>query len=191
MLLPHRTAWTTQVEFQSVYSDLFESDGDVKRQQVGISRVSQLVQFFLSSPELKAEINDSSTSDSGMAIEKPVPECSRNYCQLVEIDSTRYFFLCSPSLSSRAQVELLYGDHSVSSLDPLFTALRRFSDTPLVFRFVNSLVDPLQTAYFARSISSLAAQLGLPLWFVELRHQATHEDLPGLPVLREGARQVN
>lgn len=56
--------------------------------------------------------------------------------------------------------------------------------------FVNSLVDPLQTAYFARSIASLAAQIGLPLWFVELRHQATHEDLPRLAVLRDAARQV-
>ncbi|GAA5848589.1 hypothetical protein JCM9279_002709 [Rhodotorula babjevae] len=59
-----------------------------------------------------------------------------------------------------------------------------------IVRFVNSLVDPLQTAYFARSIASLAAQLGLPLWFVELRHQATHEDLPSLSVLRDAARQA-
>ncbi|GAA5926662.1 hypothetical protein JCM1841_003197 [Sporobolomyces salmonicolor] len=59
-----------------------------------------------------------------------------------------------------------------------------------IIRFVNSLVDPLQTTYFARSIASLAAQLGLPLWFVELRHQATHEELPALPVLRDGARQA-
>ncbi|GAA5932670.1 hypothetical protein JCM3775_002206 [Rhodotorula graminis] len=59
-----------------------------------------------------------------------------------------------------------------------------------IVRFVNSLVDPLQTAYFARSIASLAAQLGLPLWFVELRHQATHEDLPRLSVLRDAARQA-
>ncbi|GAA5872576.1 hypothetical protein JCM1840_004841 [Sporobolomyces johnsonii] len=59
-----------------------------------------------------------------------------------------------------------------------------------IIRFVNSLVDPLQTTYFARSIAALAAQLGLPLWFVELRHQATHEELPALPVLRDGARQA-
>ncbi|BGP03646.1 rRNA-processing protein las1 [Rhodotorula toruloides] len=57
-------------------------------------------------------------------------------------------------------------------------------------RFVNSLVDPLQTTYFARSIASLAQQIQLPLWFVELRHQATHEDLPSLGVLRDAARQA-
>ncbi|GAA5916502.1 hypothetical protein JCM6882_001744, partial [Rhodosporidiobolus microsporus] len=56
--------------------------------------------------------------------------------------------------------------------------------------FVNSLVDPLQTTYYARSIASLAAQIGLPLWFVELRHQATHEELPSLGVLRGAGRQA-
>jgi len=66
----------------------------------------------------------------------------------------------------------------------------RLSYSMAIIRFVNSLVDPLQTAYFARSISSLAAQLGLPLWFVELRHQATHEELPSLPILRQGASQA-
>lgn len=40
-------------------------------------------------------------------------------------------------------------------------------------------------------MASLAAQLGLPLWFVELRHAATHEDLPGISVLRDAARQVS
>lgn len=40
-------------------------------------------------------------------------------------------------------------------------------------------------------MASLAAQLGLPLWFVELRHAATHEDLPGIAVLRDAARQVS
>ncbi|GAA6048588.1 hypothetical protein JCM3770_002043 [Rhodotorula araucariae] len=66
----------------------------------------------------------------------------------------------------------------------------RLSYAMAIVRFVNSLVDPLQTAYFARSIASLAAQIGLPLWFVELRHQATHEDLPRLAVLRDAARQA-
>lgn len=55
---------------------------------------------------------------------------------------------------------------------------------------VNGLVDPLQFGQYARSIASIAAQLGLPLWLVELRHAATHEELPSLELLREGATQV-
>lgn len=72
-----------------------------------------------------------------------------------------------------------------SPSSPIFHA-----DSP-ARRFVNSLVDPLQTTYFARSIASLAQQIQLPLWFVELRHQATHENLPSLGVLRDAARQVS
>jgi len=55
---------------------------------------------------------------------------------------------------------------------------------------VNGLVDPLQVGAFARSIASIAVQLGLPSWLVELRHAATHEDLPSLELLREAAREV-
>lgn len=59
-----------------------------------------------------------------------------------------------------------------------------------VIRLVNGLVDPLQLGAYARSIASISHQLGLPLWLVELRHASTHEDLPSLELLREGARQV-
>lgn len=58
-----------------------------------------------------------------------------------------------------------------------------------VIRFVNGLVDPLQQGVFARPIYSLAAQIGLPAWIVELRHRSTHEDLPSLEVLREATHQ--
>lgn len=60
-----------------------------------------------------------------------------------------------------------------------------------IVRLVNSLVDPLQQGAFARPIVSIAAQIGLPAWFVELRHQATHEDLPSLSVLRDAAKEVS
>ncbi|KAF9021510.1 Las1-domain-containing protein [Hymenopellis radicata] len=58
-----------------------------------------------------------------------------------------------------------------------------------IIRLVNGLVDPLQSGAYARSIASISDQLGLPLWLVELRHAATHEDLPSLELLQEGARQ--
>lgn len=59
-----------------------------------------------------------------------------------------------------------------------------------VIRLVNGLVDPLQQGVYARPISSIAAQIGLPSWLVEVRHAATHEDLPSLDLLREAATQV-
>jgi ribosomal biogenesis protein LAS1 len=51
---------------------------------------------------------------------------------------------------------------------------------------VNGVVDPLQVGLFARSIASVAAQVELPLWLVELRHAGTHEDLPSVDILRRG-----
>lgn len=59
-----------------------------------------------------------------------------------------------------------------------------------IIRMVNGLVDPLQSGPYARSIAAIATQLGLPSWLVELRHAATHEDLPSLELLREAAREV-
>ncbi|KAF7731846.1 rRNA-processing protein las1 [Apophysomyces ossiformis] len=57
-------------------------------------------------------------------------------------------------------------------------------------RFVNGMVDPEQEGAFAVSVGSIAERLGLPLWFVELRHAGTHEHLPSLAVLRDGSEQA-
>ncbi|KDR85290.1 hypothetical protein GALMADRAFT_234064 [Galerina marginata CBS 339.88] len=65
----------------------------------------------------------------------------------------------------------------------------RHSYAMAVLRLVNGLVDPLQVGTYARSITSIAQQLGIPNWLVELRHASTHEDLPSLDLLREAARQ--
>lgn len=51
-------------------------------------------------------------------------------------------------------------------------------------------MDPVQQGYYARSIGSIAHQLGLPQAFVELRHAATHENLPSLTVLRDACQRV-
>ncbi|KAI8991360.1 Las1-like-domain-containing protein [Mycotypha africana] len=57
-------------------------------------------------------------------------------------------------------------------------------------RFVNGLVDREQKGRFAKSVNTLARHLGLPSWFVDLRHASTHEHLPSLTVLRQGALQA-
>lgn len=59
-----------------------------------------------------------------------------------------------------------------------------------IIRFVNGLVDREQKGKFAKSINSLARSMGLPSWFVDLRHASTHERLPSLTVLRAGAVQA-
>ncbi|WRT64084.1 uncharacterized protein IL334_001012 [Kwoniella shivajii] len=58
-----------------------------------------------------------------------------------------------------------------------------------VVRFINGLVDPLQNGPYARPISHLAASLSIPPSLIALRHQATHEDLPPLPLLHQALGQ--
>ncbi|KAJ7225899.1 Las1-like-domain-containing protein [Mycena pura] len=65
----------------------------------------------------------------------------------------------------------------------------RHSYAAAMLRLVNGFVDPLQRGMYARSIASIANQLGLPSWLVELRHASTHEDLPSLELLRQAARE--
>lgn len=51
-------------------------------------------------------------------------------------------------------------------------------------------MDPAQRGLYAISIAHIAQTIGLPAWFVEIRHAATHENLPELELLREGAKSA-
>ncbi|EDQ89706.1 uncharacterized protein MONBRDRAFT_8097 [Monosiga brevicollis MX1] len=48
----------------------------------------------------------------------------------------------------------------------------------VIIRFVNGLVDQRQQAVMAHSVNRLARELGIPEWLVDLRHDATHGELP-------------
>ncbi|KAL2160661.1 hypothetical protein VTH06DRAFT_1349 [Thermothelomyces fergusii] len=54
-------------------------------------------------------------------------------------------------------------------------------------RFVTGLLDSHQDRQRKMSMYDVAKSVGLPATFVELRHQATHEQLPSLPRLRAAA----
>ena len=55
-------------------------------------------------------------------------------------------------------------------------------------RFVNGMVDVEQKGMYARSMQSIAEEIGLPDWLIDLRHEATHAHLPSLATLRSGLR---
>ncbi|KAI0024337.1 Las1-domain-containing protein [Xylariomycetidae sp. FL0641] len=57
-------------------------------------------------------------------------------------------------------------------------------------RFVTGLLDSQQDKQRKMSMYSVAKTIGLPATFVELRHQATHEQLPSLSKLRSAAKQA-
>lgn len=56
--------------------------------------------------------------------------------------------------------------------------------------FVTGLLDGHQDKLRKQSMYSLAKAIGLPATFVELRHQATHEQLPSLAKLRTAAKKA-
>lgn len=53
-----------------------------------------------------------------------------------------------------------------------------------IIRFVNGLLDPLQLSTYAMPLTHLAKSIGVPNYFVELRHMGTHDGLPSLSLLR-------
>ncbi|SPN98909.1 related to LAS1 protein [Cephalotrichum gorgonifer] len=57
-------------------------------------------------------------------------------------------------------------------------------------RFVTGLLDMQQDKQRKMSMFSVAKTIGLPATFVELRHQATHEQLPSLARLRSAAEKA-
>ncbi|KAJ3207312.1 Ribosomal biogenesis protein las1l [Dinochytrium kinnereticum] len=66
----------------------------------------------------------------------------------------------------------------------------RLMYTMVFIRFVNGMVDPAQKGVFAASVVSVAESLGLPTWFVDLRHAGTHDHLPSISILRSGCNQA-
>lgn len=52
-----------------------------------------------------------------------------------------------------------------------------------LIRFINDITETKQTKFHARSVKSVASELGLPDWLVELRHNATHRQLPPLEIV--------
>jgi hypothetical protein len=59
-----------------------------------------------------------------------------------------------------------------------------------IVRAVNGLVESSQQGYFAASVMTLANRIGLPSWFVDLRHDSTHSALPSINLLRSASRSL-
>lgn len=53
-----------------------------------------------------------------------------------------------------------------------------------IIRSINGLVDPSQKGIYVESVLSIASNLGIPAWIVEIRHDGTHNSLSSIGVLR-------
>lgn len=88
----------------------------------------------------------------------------------------------------------IQSQHYHSSYHDIFS---QFSDSHLsmmygmsIVRLVNGFVDSQQTKVYAQSIVKLAEKVNIPRWFVELRHEVTHDKLPHLDSLRLAASEA-
>lgn len=53
-------------------------------------------------------------------------------------------------------------------------------------RFVNGVTDQLQAGVYVESVQTIADRIHIPEWIVDLRHSATHSQLPSQEVLHSG-----
>lgn len=88
-------------------------------------------------------------------------------------------------------VEVMLND---SEITPSTRAPRSDHELQLLYamcmvRLVNGIVDAAQRQESVGSILDMSKKLDWPTWFVDLRHDATHRDLPSLPLLRLGAKE--
>lgn len=66
----------------------------------------------------------------------------------------------------------------------------RLSLSSIIIRLVNEAVDPGQKGTHALPVSHLAEKINLPRLLVDIRHNATHDELPSLETLLLASKMV-
>ena len=83
------------------------------------------------------------------------------------------------------------GDRSAAVLDrSTLNRCLQHAYNSAVIRFVNELVEQGQKGLYANSVWKIADQFNLPRFFVDLRHDGTHDSMPTLDTLRWAAEQA-
>lgn len=94
-----------------------------------------------------------------------------------------------PSSRSELRTRLLFvGRHTPARFKLVCGEVCLLTRRPTV-RFVTGLVDSKLLHGQRKTMFQRAIDLGLPASFVELRHEATHRELPSLTVLRNAAQR--
>lgn len=96
--------------------------------------------------------------------------------------------------STAALAHVFWRDQSVSiplqSMKASSTSIveLRLAYSSAIVRCINGFADALQQQRsVAAPVSVLCGQMGIPSWLVDIRHEASHNTLPTLPVLRLAA----
>ncbi|CAB1104980.1 unnamed protein product [Ectocarpus sp. CCAP 1310/34] len=102
-----------------------------------------------------------------------IPHAVETTSQLVEVR------LNDAGAAGRGGLTFHGGQRSEEELRLIYSAV--------VVRAVNGLTGHEQKAAHAAPVSSLAREIGLPTWIVDIRHEAAHKQLPGIVTLRLAA----
>ena len=71
---------------------------------------------------------------------------------------------------------------------PTLTPVHRsFQQSQCLVRMVNGAVDPSQNGKYAAPVMTLAKKIGIPVVLVDIRMEASHQELPPLGTLRHGS----
>ena len=89
-------------------------------------------------------------------------------------------------IDSTANVLKCIFDHAVNAASVSPNVLR-LSYAMSLTRLVNGVVENEQRGQYAQAVSTIAERVGLPRELVDLRHEATHGDLPSLTRLKSAA----
>ena len=89
-------------------------------------------------------------------------------------------------IDSTANVLKCIFDHTVNAASVSPNVLR-LSYAMSLIRLVNGVVENEQRGQYAQAVSAIAERVGLPRELVDLRHEATHGDLPSLTRLKSAA----
>ncbi|KAK9841905.1 hypothetical protein WJX84_000441 [Apatococcus fuscideae] len=87
-------------------------------------------------------------------------------------------------------IELRQRDQPGASSAESAEAVLQMQYSMAFIRLVNGVADSAQKGKVASSVANLAGYAGIPRMLIDIRHEASHNELPALPLLRTAASQA-
>lgn len=170
---PNISLWINPKEWLQVFSYLFDQDSD------NISKIKAL--NHIRCWKFRAELP--------LAV-----ELTFNFFDIILHDPVMEYKFLKENQIHGMEFDEIQSQHYHNTCHDIYS---KFSDSHLsmlygmsIVRLVNGFVDSQQTKIYAQSISRLAEKVNIPRWFVELRHEVTHDKLPHLDSLRLAANEA-
>ena len=176
--------WASWKEWRHVYEGLYSEQRDRVRDAVGRVKAWIARGNVPVSVDSTASIIELILLDEDTLLQKKSPASPSS---LSTSSSPTPSSHSSDQPQSRLLPPLVEDIRGSSEPDVLKETTLRLAYSMSLCRFVNHLVDGKQKGRTAAPVSAIAEGLGLPCIFVAIRHDATHNVLPSIHVLRDAA----